>query len=145
MKDIELIDKFFRYLYDNGSIKYYEKVMRECGFNENLINEREILKFQRLLVSSGFVNETNIRVGDGPFAVKINDAGSKMIIEYGSYEKYLDSIKREKILERKLKEAKLKEIKVAIFTAVLAIIATLFLSEPIKIVWKIFLQWIQGN
>ena len=140
MKDIELLDKLFRYLYDNGEIKSYDDVMRECGFNENQINEKEILKFQRLLVSSGFVTETNKRYENNPFSITLNDSGINMIIEYGGFNKYLKQKRKEKAREQNVKQSTIRLNYATIIISMGTFIGGVLLSNPVKELWKILLS-----
>ena len=67
MKDIELVDTLFQYMYNNGELLYYERAFRESGIDDKQITIQLIFKLNRLLMASGLVEETNKRVEGYPF------------------------------------------------------------------------------
>ena len=145
MKDIELLDILFQYMYNNSELLYYERAFREAGIDENQITIQLLFKLNRLLKASGFVNETNKMVEGFPEGLKLNSEGMNMLLEYGSYGKYLKEKRKEKKREQNLKEMKIRKIQIGIIIALIAGFAGIVLSEPVQKVLKLLLGWIQGN
>jgi hypothetical protein len=145
MKDVDFLEILFRYMYNNGEALYYERVFRELGMEDDKINIQLLFRLHRLLKSTGLVDELNKKVENQPSALQLNDDGYQMMIKYGSYKEYLKSAMRDEELERNLKKIKMRQIQVGIIVAIVTCIVTLLLSEPIKKISKLLLDWIQAS
>ena len=132
MKDIELLEILFRYMYDNGEVLYYERALRESGVDENLLTLPLVFKLHKLLLASGLVKEIAKFVEDHPIGLTLNDEGMNMMLQYGSYGHYLKEQQDEKKQELNYKKIKIKQIKINIIIAVISVIVTILLSGLLK-------------
>ena len=140
MKDIELLDILFQYMYNNGELLYYERAFREAGIDENQITIQLLFKLNRLLKASGFVNETNKRVEGFPEGLKLKSEGMNMLLEYGSYGKYLEEKRKEKKREQKIKKSTIQLNYATIIISMGTFIGGILLSNQAKALWKLFLS-----
>ena len=96
MKDIELVDVLFRYMYDNGELLHYKIPLLEAGVDEDEINIQLLQKLNSLLKASGFAEVTNKKIENHPSGFKLNNEGVNMMLLFGSYENFLKEKQKEK-------------------------------------------------
>jgi len=105
MKDIELIDIVFDYLYANNSCQDISKAILEKT-GKQLSND-ECFHIFKLIESTDFVDELSWSCGPHR-AIKLNDSGYQMMLQQGSYSAFIESGKqeKEKVTEEKTIERK---------------------------------------
>ena len=143
MKDIELVDILFQYMYNNNELLYYERALSEAGVDDRLITLQLVFKLNKLLKASGFVEEINKMVENHPVGLKLNNEGVNMLLEYGSYENYLKEKRKEKKQDFDYKRLKINQLKVSIFIALVTAISTILLSDILKWIYKLLLKIFQ--
>jgi hypothetical protein len=111
MKDIELLDIIFSYLYAKNGCEDIQKTVSET--NGIKISADECLRLFKLIISTGFVKELNYVYGPH-IAIVLNDSGYQMMLQHGSYSAFVNSKKKEKdrIADEKYLEQKNLELEV---------------------------------
>jgi len=140
MKDIELVDVLFSYMYEKDELIYYRRALSESGVNDGTITPDLIFRLHGLLKSSGFVEEINKMVENHPVGLKLNGAGYQMMLKYGSYGKYLKEKRKEKNREQNVKKSTIRLNYATMIIAVATFIGGILLSNQVKALWRLFLS-----
>lgn len=118
----EILSAIFDYLHQDGVVKNIIEVVRK-GTGEDI--SADWTKYYRMLLATGFV-EKGFVIQGGPHAhLYINDEGTQMIMEYGSYLSFLSSKTRSIKSTAKLQELNIMITRLKIISAIIGIVATL--------------------
>jgi hypothetical protein len=140
MKDIDLLDILFDYMYNKGDLMYIESALIDAGVPDSQITCKLMLKLHGLLNASGFVKELNRKIENHLPGLSLNADGLMMMLKYGNYSHSLKAIEKNEKAEQNIKKSTIRLNYATMIASLSAFTGGVLLSSPVKALWRLFLS-----